>query len=57
MGSVSSAAVVDDRMQNRVFWTRYSTQSGQFARARIRQGAVLSVGAVDFPVTLRHVRI
>jgi hypothetical protein len=27
------------RRQNRVFWTRYPTQSGQFARARIRQGA------------------
>jgi hypothetical protein len=27
------------RRQNRVFWTRYPAQSGQFARARIRQGA------------------
>ena len=42
MGSICSAAVVDDRMQNRVFWTRYSTQSGQFAHARIRRSELVA---------------
>ena len=34
-GEVAAAS----RLDNRVLWTRYPTQAGQFARARIRQGS------------------
>jgi hypothetical protein len=43
------------RRQNRVFWTRYPTQSGRFARVRIRQGAESLQVELRTPVDMTNI--